>query len=97
MEIISLFISLIVLSIIFLLTGFFISIILSFDIGLIFISLGIIILVFNLVYKYLDKSDTSNEYKKIDIGIVCPNCGSRLDKGSFCSTCGFKKNENYIN
>ena len=46
---------------------------------------------FHVLFNYLDKSDTSNQYQPVTSGTVCPNCGSALDaNGRFCTDCGYK-------
>ena len=91
MEILSIFISLLIISFLMFIFGLVLSAFLSFDIGLILILVAGGILVFNMVYYYLNKNDSSQLYEKVEYGTKCPNCGSPFDKtGKFCPKCGYK-------
>ena len=89
---IEIIIGLLILAFIFSFFGLIFIAFLSLDIGYILLLIGIGIFVFNVIYYYLNKTDTSNQYEKLPPGIVCPNCGSNLSSnGNFCSNCGYRR------
>jgi DNA-directed RNA polymerase subunit RPC12/RpoP len=62
--------------------------------GLFFMLIGIIVIVsgfYLLAWRYLDQTDSARYDQKATPGVICPNCGSKLDQlGRFCPSCGYR-------